>query len=101
MNVPSFSRRDFLRTGAAALATASFPTRGLLAARAASYGGKTLPFGVQLWTVKDAFIADPESTLTKLAGLGFKGVEFYTAFPGGRDAKAMRAMLDRLGLKAI
>jgi sugar phosphate isomerase/epimerase len=99
MNTPSLSRRDFLKAGAA---TASLPgNRGLFAAATPNYGGKTLPFGVQLWTVSGAFMADPEGTLAKLAGLGFKGIEFYTDFPGGRDAKTMRAILDRNGLKAV
>ncbi len=105
MSTPSFSRRDFLKAGAATAAlaaTASLPgTRGLLAASAPNYGGKAIPFGLQLWTVSGAFTADPEGTLAKLAGLGFKGIEFYTTFPGGRDAKTMRAMLDKNGLKAV
>jgi sugar phosphate isomerase/epimerase len=106
MNTPSLSRRDFLKAGAATAAlaaTASLPgNRGLFAAAAApNYGGKTIPFGVQLWTVSGAFMTDPDGTLAKLASLGFKGVEFYTAFPGGRDAKTMRAMLDKHGLKAV
>jgi sugar phosphate isomerase/epimerase len=101
MNTPSFSRRDFIKTGAAALATASLASRGLWAAGAPSYGGKTLPFGIQLWTVRGAFQTEPEATLAKLASLGLKGIEFYTAFPGGRDAKAMRAALDQAGLKAV
>jgi sugar phosphate isomerase/epimerase len=102
MKTPSFTRRHFLKTSAAALAAASLGApRGLLAAGAPSYGGKTIPFGIQLWTVRGAFTAEPEATLTKLASLGLKGVEFYTAFPGGRDAKTMRALLDRVGLKAI
>jgi sugar phosphate isomerase/epimerase len=101
MKTPAFTRRDFLKTGAAALATAALAPRALLAAGAPNYGGKTLPFGIQLWTVRGAFQTEPEATLTKLASLGLKGIEFYTAFPGGRDAKAMRALLDRAGLKAV
>ena len=102
MNTPCLSRRDFLKTGAAALATASLATPlGLRAAAAPGYGGNKLPFGIQLWTVRGAFMVEPEATLNKLASLGLKGIEFYTAFPGGRDAKAMRAMLDRAGLTAV
>ena len=56
--------------------------------------------GVQLWSVKDDVKHDFEGTLTKLAALGFDGVEFAGQF--GRfdnDAKALRAFLDRAGLK--
>lgn len=101
IHTPSLSRRNFLKAGAVAATTSLLPgTRRLFAAET-GYGGKTLPFGVQLWTVSKAFATDPEGTLAQLAGLGFKGVEFYTAFPGGRDAKTMRSILDRNGLKAV
>lgn len=103
MPTPSLNRRDFIKAGAATAALAatfSVPgARSLMAAE--NYGPKKLPFGVQLWTVSGPFMTDPEGTLAELARLGFKGVEFYTTFPGGRDAKTMRAMLDRAGLKAI
>jgi sugar phosphate isomerase/epimerase len=102
MKSTSLNRRDFLKAGAAALTATSLTSRlNPLGAGAQTYGGKTIPIGVQLWTVRDDFAADPERTLAKLATLGFKGVEFYTAFPGGRDAKAMRAILDKAGLKAV
>jgi len=100
MDSTSFKRRDFLKMGGAAFA-AALAGRPNLAAGAPTYDGNRLPFGVQLWTVKDDFAADPERILAKLAALGFKGVEFYTAFPGGLGAKPMRAMLDKAGLKAV
>ncbi|MGC3990185.1 MAG: hypothetical protein QM796_10985, partial [Chthoniobacteraceae bacterium] len=36
--------------------------------------------GVQLWSVKDEVKKDFEGTLTRLAGLGFEGVEFAGEF---------------------
>ena len=56
--------------------------------------------GVQLWSVKDEVKHDFEGTLTRLAALGFDGVEFAGQFGRfGHDAKALRVFLDRAGLK--
>ena len=41
--------------------------------------------------------ADPEGTLAAVAEMGFEGVELYDLF--GRDARAVRALLDELGLE--
>ena len=56
--------------------------------------------GVQLWSVKDEVKQDFEGTLTKLAGLGFQGVEFAGAY--GRfanDAAGLRAFMDKTSLQ--
>ena len=56
--------------------------------------------GVQLWSVKDEVKHDFEATLTKLAALGFEGVEFAGQFGRfGNDAKALRVFMDQAGLK--
>jgi sugar phosphate isomerase/epimerase len=52
--------------------------------------------GVQLWSVKDDLKQDFEGTLTRLAGMGFQGVEFAGEF--GRfanDPAGLRAFLDQ------
>lgn len=83
----SCSRRDFLSTiGGLALsgvALAESPSR---------------PLGIQLYTVRDPLASDFEGTLAQLAKIGYKEVEF--AGLHGHPAKAVRALLDRLGLKA-
>jgi sugar phosphate isomerase/epimerase len=56
---------------------------------------------VQLWSVKDAIAADFEGTLTKIAAMGFQGVEFAGNFGKyANDPKGLKAFLDKLGLKA-
>lgn len=56
---------------------------------------------VQLWSVKDAVAADFEGTLTKIAAMGFQGVEFAGNFGKyANDPKGLKAFLDKLGLKA-
>ncbi len=83
------SRKEFLRlTGAAAVA---LPLAGLSCCKSKSEktasvaGEKASPetqekygshLGIQLYTVRDAFAADPEGTLKELAGIGYKELEF-------------------------
>ena len=56
---------------------------------------------VQLWSVKDDVAADFTGTLTKLAAMGFKGVEFAGNFgPYSNNPQGLKQLLDKLGLKA-
>ena len=56
--------------------------------------------GVQLWSVKDEIKQDFEGTLTRLAALGFEGVEFAGEFGRfGDDPAGLGAFLDKAGLR--
>jgi sugar phosphate isomerase/epimerase len=68
---------------------------GLLAAE--GYGGKKIPFGLQLYSVRHECEKDLVGTVTAVAKMGYKGVEFAGYY--GRDAKTLRKLLDDLGLK--
>ena len=52
--------------------------------------------GLQLYTVRDMMKANVEDTLAKVAGVGYKEVEFAGYFD--RKPEALRATLDKLGL---
>jgi sugar phosphate isomerase/epimerase len=69
---------------------------------AATQAAPTNPkISVQLWSIKDDVSADFEGTLTKLASMGFQGVEFAGNFGKyADDPKGLKAFLDKLGLKA-
>ncbi|WDE03622.1 sugar phosphate isomerase/epimerase [Thalassomonas viridans] len=57
--------------------------------------------GLQLWSIKDNVKQDFKGTLTQVANMGFKGVEFagdYGPFTG--DGKRLKAFLNSLGLTA-
>ncbi|WP_340677229.1 sugar phosphate isomerase/epimerase [Paraglaciecola sp.] len=55
---------------------------------------------VQLWSVQDAMQADFEDTLTKLAAMGFQGVEFAGIFGKyEKNPEGLKVFLDTLGLK--
>jgi len=52
--------------------------------------------GVQLWSVKDEIKQDFEGTLTKIARLGFQGVEFAGEFgPYRSNPAGLKAFLDK------
>jgi len=65
-------------------------------ARAASH--KIDKLGVQLYTVRDLMAKDFEGTLAKVAGAGYKEVEFAGYFD--RKPQDVRTILDRNGLTA-
>lgn len=56
-------------------------------------------FSLQLWSIKDYIEKDFFGTLSKVANMGYKGVEF--AGYGNISAKNMAAELKNLGLEAI
>jgi len=97
MKTHSISRREFLKhsTLATLAASAAQPTAALLAAP--GYGGKTIPIGLQLYSVRKECAQDLAGTVAKVAKLGYKGVEFAGYYD--RDAKTLRQMLDDAGLK--
>jgi sugar phosphate isomerase/epimerase len=52
--------------------------------------------GAQLYTVRDEMKQDFDGTLAKVAAIGYREVEFAGYF--GRDAKEVKASIDRVGL---
>jgi sugar phosphate isomerase/epimerase len=96
MNNSILSRRDFLKQSAlaAAACAAAAPLR-LFAA--GEYGGKRIPVGLQLYSVREQCAKDLPGTLAAVAKMGYKGVEFAGYY--GRDAKTLRQLLDDNGLK--
>lgn len=58
-----------------------------------------LGIGIQLYTLRDDLAKDFRGTLTRVAKLGYEGVEF--AGYGGIPADEMKELLQSLGLKAI
>lgn len=54
--------------------------------------------GLQLYTVRELFSADPVATLQKIAKVGYREVEFGGGGYDAMDHKMLRATMDRLGL---
>lgn len=85
------TRRHIL-AGGGALATA-LVTRPLAAKTPKA-------IGLQLYTVRALFAADPIGTLEKVAAIGYREVEFGGGGYDTMDHAALRKTMDRLGLKA-
>ena len=85
-------RRRFLAT------LAAFAAASGVGARAAPAATRLTRIGVQLYTVRDLLQRDFEGTLSRLAAIGFREVEFLGYY--GRSPQAVRATLDTAGLDA-
>lgn len=98
----SYNRRKFLQTsGGLALA-------GLAGSRLASIMGdsekKIKPFGLQLWSIRDAMAKDPKARLSDVASYGYKQLESFEGSMGmfwGMTAKEFKDNLDGLGMKIV
>lgn len=96
----SNSRRDFLRNSALASLAMSMPFRNQLMAMAPA--GK--PFGIQLWTIKQALAKDPVAVLKQLAADGYKKIESFEGGQGmfwGMKNTEFKKLMDDLGMKII
>jgi sugar phosphate isomerase/epimerase len=86
------NRREWIQTMSAALP-------GMAALTAGSRWTEHLDhIGVQLYTVRDAMAQDFDGTLAQVARIGYREVEFAGYYD--RDAKVVRAALDKVGLTA-
>ena len=86
-------RRTFLGTMTAATMLAN------RLARAATDDRKLEHIGVQLYTVRGPMKKDFEGTLSKVAAIGYREVEFAGLFK--HTPEQVKAILDRDGLKAV
>ena len=57
------------------------------------------PIGIQLYTLRELFAADPVGTLEKVAAIGYREVEFGGGGYEELDHSALRSAMDRLGLR--
>ncbi|MFJ8812058.1 sugar phosphate isomerase/epimerase family protein [Amycolatopsis thermoflava] len=98
-----FDRRKFL---AGVAATAAGVAALAAAPVAAASPGRRIPnsrIGLQMYSVRDAFMSQPEAVLRALARAGYRNLEF-AGFPGGTDpahAREVRPLLDKYGLRAV
>ena len=91
MPPPALSRRSFLAL------SAMLPCA--LSVRAA----KSIPAGLELYSVRDELKKDPEGTVRAVAQMGYQGVEFYAPYFEWSDSqtKQMRKLLDDLGIRCF
>ncbi|MDQ0376270.1 sugar phosphate isomerase/epimerase family protein [Amycolatopsis thermophila] len=105
----AFDRRRFLAgvtATAAGVAALGFGASPAAAAEPDGGWGRTIPnsrIGLQMYSVRDAFMSQPEAVLAALARAGYRNLEF-AGFPGGTDpahAREIRPLLDKYGLRAV
>ncbi|HZQ19842.1 MAG TPA: sugar phosphate isomerase/epimerase [Terriglobales bacterium] len=62
---------------------------------------KSIPIGLELYSVRDALKKDPEGTVRAVAKMGYQCVEFYAPYYEWTEAQAtqMRKLLDDLGIR--
>jgi sugar phosphate isomerase/epimerase len=70
-----------------------------LSARAA----KSVPTGLELYSVREELKKDPEGTVRAVAQMGYQGVEFYAPYFewSENQTKQMRKLLDDLGIRCF
>lgn len=86
----SLSRRSFL----AMSAMLPWALKAMAATR-------SIPVGLELYSVREALKQDPEGTVRAVAQMGYQAVEFYAPYFEWTDtqAKAMRKVLDDVGVR--
>jgi sugar phosphate isomerase/epimerase len=89
-STPSLSRRSFLAMSAI-----------LPWAFKSAAADRSIPVGLELYSVRDALKQDPEGTVRAVAQMGYQAVEFYAPYFDWTDtqAKQMRKLLDDLGVR--
>jgi sugar phosphate isomerase/epimerase len=62
---------------------------------------KTIPVGLELYSVRDSLKQDPDATLRSVAQMGYQAVEFYAPYFEWTEsqAKQTRKLLDDLGMR--
>jgi sugar phosphate isomerase/epimerase len=112
------SRRHFLKTsGLISASLLSYGGFSILAAgscdsgetNAASKSEKDMatdpvPFGIQLWTLRDDFPEKPVEISKQLAGFGYRQIETFENEQGmfcGMQAAEMKALMDDVGLQLV
>jgi sugar phosphate isomerase/epimerase len=103
MNQPErkhFSRRTFLKAAAAGVGAGLAGLERLAgSARLAATGPKSIPVGVQLYSVREEAAKDLPKVLEAIGKMGYKGVEFASYYGWEKNPKSLRKLLDDNGLK--
>jgi sugar phosphate isomerase/epimerase len=64
---------------------------------------KSIPTGLELYSVREELKKDPEGTVRAVAKMGYQGVEFYAPYFDWSESqtKQMRKLLDDLGMRCF
>ena len=75
----------------------------MAASAALSAWQKTIPIGIELYSVRGELVKDQTGTVTAVAKMGYQVVEFYSPYFNWtpEQAKDVRKLLDDLGIKCL
>src|ERR1700686_1375046 len=64
---------------------------------------KSIPLGLELYSVRDELKKNPEAPVRAVAQMGYQGVEFYAPYFEWSESqtKQMRKLLDDLGIRCF
>lgn len=88
-----FSRRNFMKAGAAGAMAATLPAMAMMGATR-----RKIQVGVQLYSVRNLCNKDLIGTLKAIKAMGYAGVEFAGYY--GKSAAELKKILDDIGLVA-
>jgi sugar phosphate isomerase/epimerase len=97
------SRRSFLKTSGLLASGAVLGGMPFISS-CASPSRETMPFGLQLWTLRDIIFDDPQGTLRQVAEFGYKQIESFEGPEGifwGMGNRNFKSFLDDIGLTMI
>jgi sugar phosphate isomerase/epimerase len=97
----TFSRRDFLRVAAlgAGAGLVDLDRLAVAGERLAVAPAKSLPVGVQLYSVREEAAKDLPGVLAAIGKMGYRGVEFAGYYGWEKKPRELRRLLDENGLK--
>jgi len=104
------TRRSFIKTSGAAVATAALLSRMPLELLASEPASKVDSFGFQVWTIRKELVSDFAGTLKKMAAMGYSQVEMCSplgySMAGFKplnemSGTEMRKIIEDAGLKCI
>lgn len=99
----SYSRRSFLKTSGLLASGAALGSLPFLKS-CASNANETIPFGLQLYTLRDVMPDDPKGVLKQVAEFGYKQIESYEGQMGmfwEMGHTGFKQYLDDLGMTLI
>lgn len=97
------SRRSFLKSTGLIAAGATVAGTSLLGSCAPS-GREGTPFGLQLYTLRDVIMDDPERIIRDVSGFGYQQIESHEGPLGmfwGMGNKGFKAFMDEIGTTMI
>lgn len=89
------TRRQFIKTGGAALASTAILSHMPKSMLAAAVKGEEFSFGFQVWTIRKELIEDFPGTLKKMAAMGYSEVEMCS--PLGYSIAGFKPLNDMSG----